>query len=187
MAASEFSEPAEATTTILIVQLHHHSRLFPDVYYNRYQKHFILMHDLGAHYNIGHPQKYVGALLHNSYEAGKRGSPRAKLPPVYLDNPISAFPVDSCVQEYKDLKTYFEEKPTLAKHFVWHSSEFMPFCMDHRNPHIPPDFTLGLAKVSNWPAQVKEPPWILDPTEYPKPALPACSGPDSIGGLGGWG
>ena len=110
------------------------------------------MHDSGEHYNIGHPQKYVGALLHNAYEARDKASPRVKLPPAYLDNAIYAFPVDSCMWEYKDWTTDFDEKPAPAEHFVWLSGDFMPFCMDPGKPHIPPDFTLGLAEVSVWPA-----------------------------------
>ena len=100
LVVAEFQETTKTTPTLLIVWLHCRSQLFPDIYYNRYQKHFTLMHDSQAHYNIGHPQKYVGALLQNAYKAMKRASPRAKLPPAYLDNPaISAFPVDSCVRE----------------------------------------------------------------------------------------
>ena len=178
LVAAEFHESSEATLTLLIVQLHRHSQLFPDVYYDRYQKHFTLMHNLGVHYNVGHPQKNVVALLH---EARKTASPRAKLPPAYLDNPSTAFLVDSCVREYKERTMDFEGKPTLAEHFVWLSSELMLFCMDPRNPHIPPDFTLGLAKVEDWLSQVRESPWILDHTECPKPVLAIHLGPDSMG------
>ena len=77
--------------------------------------------------------------------------------------------------------TDFEDKPMLAEHFAWLSTEFMPFCMDPGSPHIPPDFTLGLAKVSDWPAQVKEPPWSLDPINCPKLVLGVRSGPVSVG------
>ena len=44
----------------------------------------------------------------------------------------------------------------------------MPFCTDPGTPYIPLKFTLGLADVEDWRAQVGDPPWILDPAEYPK-------------------
>ena len=116
-----------------MVWLHHNSRLFPDVYYDRYQKHFTLVHYSGAHYNVRHPHKYVGVLVHNSYEAGKTASPRAKLLPAYFDNPQTMFLVDSCVWEYRDRTTDFEDKPTPLEHFVWLSYDLMPFCTDPGN------------------------------------------------------
>ena len=130
------------------------------------------MHVSGEHYNVGHPQKYMGALLHNTYEAGDTHSSKAKLPLAYLDSTMYHFPVDSCVRSYRDWTTDFEDKSTPAEHFVYVSEETMPFCTDPGQPHIPPNFTLGLADVSDWPAWAGEAPWILDPKECPKPACP---------------
>ena len=109
VAAVEFCEFPESTMTLLIVRLHRSSWLFPDIYYDRYHSHFTHMHDSGAHYNVGHPQKYIRALLHNAYRAGDQPSPRAKLRPGYLDNPM-AFPIDSCVQGYRDWTTDCPDK-----------------------------------------------------------------------------
>ena len=48
----------------------------------------------------------------------------------------------------------------------------MPFCTDPWEPHVPPDFTSGLADVRDWPARKGEALWILDPKEHPKPVRP---------------
>ena len=179
LVVDEFSNPTEKNPILLIVQLHCQSRLFLDIYFDWYHNHFTMMHMSGEHYNVRHPQKYMGALLHNAYEArGDPNSLKAKLPLAYLDNTVYKFPVDSCMQPYKDWTTDFKDKPALAEHFVWLLEETMPFCTDPRQPHILPDFTLGLADVSDWPAWAREVPWILDPKECPKPV---CPGPDSTG------
>ena len=44
----------------------------------------------------------------------------------------------------------------------------MPYENDPGSPFIPLDFTLGLPSIQDWPRQVGEPPWILDPEEFPK-------------------
>ena len=72
------------TPTLFLLRLHRRSHLFPDVYYNQYGTHFILMHDTGKGYNVGDPQKFLGALLHNAFTSGKNPSPKAKLPPAYM-------------------------------------------------------------------------------------------------------
>ena len=78
-AVEELQGNAEMTPTLLLVWLHRKSRLFPNIYYNRYRTHFTLMHDMGKGYNVGDPQKFHGALLHNAFTSGKNPSPKAKL------------------------------------------------------------------------------------------------------------
>ena len=81
-------EPGDFHRTFALV-LCCQSKLFPDIYFDQYSNHFTMMHVSGAHYNVGHLQKYVGALLHNAYEAGgKSKSPKAKLPLAFLDSNI---------------------------------------------------------------------------------------------------
>ena len=100
--------------------LHCHSKLFPDIYYDWYFNHFTLMHVSGEHYNVGHPQKYMEGLLHNAYEAGEEShSPKAKLPLAFVDSAVYLFPVDSCVQPYRDWTTDHEDRPAPEEHFVW--------------------------------------------------------------------
>ena len=78
---------------------------------------------------MGHPQKYVGGLLHNAYEAGEElHSPKAKLPPAVVDTAVYQFPVDSCVRPYWDWTMDHEDRLTLEEHFVWLLEETMPFC-----------------------------------------------------------
>ena len=72
-AADEFRDESEASPTLLLVQLHWDSRLFPDVYFDQYHHHFTIMHDSGMPFNMGHPQKFVGTLLHNAFQAGDNG------------------------------------------------------------------------------------------------------------------
>ena len=172
MAADEFREPAKKESTFLIVHLHRQSRLFPDIYYDWYYSHFPMMHVSGEHYNVGHPQKYVGGLLHNAYEGEESHSPKAKLPPGFLDDAVYIFLVDSCVQPYWDWTMDHEDKPAPEEHFIWLLEETMPFCTDPGWPYILPDFTLDLADVRDWPAQTREPPWIMDPKECPKSVRP---------------
>ena len=102
LAADSLSNPDEKESTLLIVCLHYQSRLFLDIYYDRYYSHFTMMHMSGEHYNVGHPQKYVEGLLHNAYEAGEEShSPKAKLPLSFVESTVYLFPVDSCVQPYQ--------------------------------------------------------------------------------------
>ena len=173
LVADGLSDPDEKESTLLIVCLHHQSRLFPGIYYDWYYSHFTMMHVSGEHYNMGHPQKYVGALLHNAYEAREEShSPKAQLPLAFLDSVVYLFLVDSCVQPYWDWTTDHEDRAAPEEHFVWLSEETMPFCTDPGQLHVPPNFTLGLADISDWPAWAREPPWILDPKECPKPVCP---------------
>ena len=143
-----------------------------------------MMHVSGEQYNVGHPQKYVGALFNNAYEAGgKTKSPKAKLPLAYIDNNVYQFPVDSCVRPYEDWTMGVRERAAMAEHFVFLSEETMPFCTDPGQPHILPNFTLGLADVSDWLARAREVPWTLDPKEYPKLVHPGLgsTGPGTRG------
>ena len=70
LVADEFSDPNERESTLLVVCLHRQSKLFPDIYFDQYSNHFTMMYISREHYNVGHPQKYVGTLIHNPYEAG---------------------------------------------------------------------------------------------------------------------
>ena len=66
-AADEFRDNMEDSPTLLLVQLHWHLRLFPDLYFDWYHQHLMVMHDSGMPFNVGHPQRFVGAQLHNAY------------------------------------------------------------------------------------------------------------------------
>ena len=173
-AAAEFQDSeSEATDSFLLVRLHRKSRLFPDIYYDRYGHHFTLMHDTGKGYNVGDLQMFLGALLHNAYSSGKGLSPKAKLPPAYLDRPADSALIDSCTQEYRDWTEDFPapagSERTLEEHFVWLSTSFQPYTHNPGSPFVPLDFTLGLPAVRDWPRRTGEPPWPLDPKDGPKP------------------
>ena len=118
------------------------------------------------------PQKFVGTLLHNTFLAGDKPSPKAKLPPAFLDH-LTKFPIDSHVREYQNWTTNCEDRTFPDKHFVWLYNEFMPYQTDPGTPYIPPDFTLGLPAVEDCPQWTGDVPWILDPTEHPRPAVPS--------------
>ena len=168
-AADEFRDDSEASPTLLLVWLHRDSQLFPDVYFDRYHHHFTIMHDSGRPFNVGHPQKFMGALLHNAFQAGDKPSPKAKLPLAFLDHPTK-FPIDSHVREYWDWTTNCDDRTPPDEHFVWLSNEFMPYQTDPGTPYMPPEFTLGLPAVEDWPQWTGDVSWILDPAEHPKPA-----------------
>ena len=162
------------TPTLLLVHLHWKSQLFLDIYYNRYGTHFTLMHDMGKGFNVGDPEKFLGALLHNAFTSGKNPSLKAKLPPAYLDMPATSPLIESCTREYRDwteehLIPEGDERPAPEEHFVWLSKDYTPYDNDLGSPFIPPDFTLGLPSVRDWSHWAGEPPWILDPEERPKP------------------
>ena len=136
-AADEFWEDVKATPTLL---------LFLNIYFDQYKQHFTLMHDSGVPYNVGHPQKFVGALLQNAFQAGDTVSPIVKLPPAYLDH-LTKFPIDSHAREYRDWTTGCRDQSSLDEHFIWLSNEFTPFQTD---PGVP---------------------YVLDPAEYPRSAV----------------
>ena len=132
------------TPTLLLVRLHQKSLLFPDIYYAWCWTHFTLMHDTGKGYNVGHPQKFLRALLQNAITSGKDPFPKAKLPPVYLDLPATSPLIDSCTRKYQD---WMEECPapegdkraTPEEHFVWLSKDFTLYDNDlgcHSYPRI---------------------------------------------------
>ena len=125
------------------------------------------MHDSGMPFNVGLPQRFVGAQLHNAFPVRDKPSPKAKLPQAFLDH-LMKFPIDSCVWEYRDWTTNCEDRSSLDKHFVWLSNEFTPFQTDPGTPYVPPDFTLGLPDVGDWPKRTGEVPWVLDPVEHPR-------------------
>ena len=112
------------------------------------------MHDTGKGYSVGHPQKFLGALLQNAVTSGKDPSPKAKLLPPYLDLPATCPLIDSCTRKYRD---WTEGRPApegdgraaLEEHFVWLSKDFTPYDNDLGSPFVPPDFTLGLLLVKD--------------------------------------
>ena len=61
------------------------------------------------------------------------------------------------------------ERPAPKEHFVWLSKDYTPYDHDPGSPFVPPDFTLGLPPIKDWPRRVREPPWVLDPQGWPKP------------------
>ena len=145
----ELQDDAEMTPTLLLVRLHQKSLLFPDIYYDRCGTHFTLMHDTGKGYNVGDPQKFLGALLQNAVTSGKDPSPKAKLPPGYLDLLATSPLIDSCTRKYRDWTEECpvpegDERAAPEEHFVWLSKDYTPYDNDPGSPFIPPDFTLGL-------------------------------------------
>ena len=62
-----------------------------------------------------------------------------------------------------------DEYAALKEHFVWLSKDYTPYDNDLGSPFVPPDFTLGLPPIKDWPHRAREPPWILDAKECPKP------------------
>ena len=173
-AAEELWDDAEMTPTLILIRLHRKSWLFPDIYYDWYGTHFTLMHDTGKGYNVGDPQKFLRALLHNAFTSGKNPSQKAKLPLAYLDMLATSPLIEFCTREYRD---WTEEHPTPEgdecpapeEHFVWLSKDYMAYDNDLGSPFVPLDFTLELPSVWDWPCQAGEPPWILDLEECPKP------------------
>ena len=185
-AAEEFRDSANETThSLLLVRLHRKSLLFPDIYYDRYGHHFTLMHDTGKGYNVGDPQVFLGVQLHNAYTSGKGPSPKAKLPLAFQDRPAGHPLVDSCTREYRDWTKDFPalagSKNTLEELFVWLSTSYQPYTHDPGSPFVPPDFTLGLPPVWDWPRWSGEPPWPLDPRDRPKPKPDLAAPADSTG------
>ena len=169
-AADEFRDDTDDSLTLLLVQLHRHLKLFPYLYFDRYHQHFTVMHDSGMPFNVGHPQRFVGAQLHNTFPVRDKPSLKVKLPLAFLDH-LMKFPIDSCIREYRDWTTDCEDRSSPDEHFVWLSNEFTPFQTDPGTPHVPPDFTLGLPDVGDWPKQTREVPWVLDPAEHPRLAI----------------
>ena len=166
-AADEFCQDSDDSPTLILVQLHRRSKLFPDVYFDQYNQHFTVMHNSGKPFNIGHPQRFVGALLHNAYLDGDKHSPKVKLPLAFLDQ-SSKFSIDSCTRGYRDWTTGHDDWPNPVEHFIWLSNEFTPYMTEPGAPFVPPDFTLGLPPVEDWPKRTGEVPWVLNPAKHPR-------------------
>ena len=160
------------TPTLLLVRLHRKSLLFPDIYYDWCGTHFTLMHDTGKGYNVGDPQKFLGALLQSTVTSGKDPSPKAKLPPAYLDLLATSPLINSCTRKYRDwmeehLAPEGDKRAAPEEHFVWLSKDYTPYDNDPGSPFVPPDFTLSLPPVKDWPRWAGEPPWVPDLKECP--------------------
>ena len=87
------------------------------------------MHDIGKGYNVGDPQKFLGAFLHNAFTSGKNLSPKAKLLLVYLDMLATSPLIESCTREYRDWMDKHptpegHECPAPEEHFVWLSKDY---------------------------------------------------------------
>ena len=54
------------------------------------------------------------------------------------------------------------------EHFVWLSKDYTLYDNGPGSPFVPPDFTLGLPSVKDWPQHAGELPWVLDLKEHPK-------------------
>ena len=180
-AADKFRDDFEDSPTLILVRLHWHSWLFLDLYFDQYHQHFTVMHNSGMPFNVSHPQRFVGALLYNAFPVWDKPSPKAKLPLAFLDHPTK-FPIDSCIQEYRDWTTDCKDRSSPDKHFVWLSNEFTPFQTDPGTPYVLLDFTLGLPAVGDWLKWTGEVPWVLDPAKHPRPAIQShhkSAGPSS--------
>ena len=59
------------------------------------------------------------------------------------------------------------------------STSHQPYTHDPGSPFVPPDFTLGLPPVWDWPRWSGEPPWPLDPKDRPKPKPDLAAPADS--------
>ena len=143
-AVEDFWDNADMTPTLLLIHLHRKSRIFPDIYYNQYGKHFTIMHDMGQGHNMGDPQKFLRALLHNVFTSGKSASLKAKLPPAYLGMPAYSPLIDSCTREYRDwsheLTPEGGERAPLEEHFIWLSKDDMTFENDPGSVFVPLGF-----------------------------------------------
>ena len=180
-AADEFRDDVDDSPTLLLVRLRWRSRLFPDLYFDWYHQHFTVMHDSGMPFSVSHPQRFVGAQLHNAFPVGDKPSPKVKLPLAFLDH-LTKFPIDSCIREYRDWTTDCEDRSSLDEHFVWLSNKFTPFQTDLGTSYVLLDFTLGLPDVGDWLKQTGEVPWVLDPADHPRPAIQShhkSAGPSS--------
>ena len=107
---------------------------------------------------------------------GKDPSPKAKLLQAYLHLPATSPLIDSCTRKYRDWTEKrpapeVDERATPEEHFVWLSKDYTPYDNDPGLPFIPQiaQFTLGLPPVKDWPHRAREPPWVLDAKECPKP------------------
>ena len=112
------------------------------------------MHDTRKGYCVGHPQKFLRALLQNAVTSGKDPSPKAKLLPAYLALPATSPLIDSCTRKYRDwtegcLAPEGGERTAPEEHFVWLSKDYTPYDNDPGLPFVPPDFTLGLPPVKD--------------------------------------
>ena len=169
----ELRDDAEMTPTLLLVRLHRKSLLFLDIYYDQCGTHFTLMHDTGKGYNMGDPQKFLGALLQNAVTSRKDPSRKAKLLLAYLDLPATSPLIDSCTRKYRDwteecLAPEGDERAAPEEYFVWLSKDYTPYDNDPGSPFVSPDFMLGLLPVKDWPCWAGEPPWVLDPQGTPQ-------------------
>ena len=174
-AAAELRNDTERTSTLLLVRLHRHSDMFPDVYYKDRGTHFALVYDTGEDFNYGSTLRFTGAVLLSAYNPGKQHSPRAKLPPSWHFNSEGTHPAESCSREYKDWTADRQGAEPPETHFAYLSNSFMPFPSVPGQAVILPDSMLGLPPVDRWPPRGGPIPWILNPAEHPRPDDPVMS------------
>ena len=174
-AVIELKTPTKQASTLLLVRLHQKSDMFLDCYYHHRRRHFAMMYDTGEDFNCGSPLRFTGAELLSAYEPGKTHSPRAKLPPSWHLNSGATLLVESCIRDYKDWTTGRSGVDSPETHFPWILDAHVPFASVPGQDIVLPDNMLGVPPVGQWPARGGPIPWILDPTEHPRPDDPSMS------------
>ena len=73
-----------------------------------------------------------------------------------------------------------DKRAAPEEHFVWLSKDYTPYENDPGLPFVPPDFTLGLPPIKDWPHRAKEVPWVLDPKPVHNIPMDSTSSMDKV-------
>ena len=153
-----FNRYNEATTRVGLVHLHQSNEIFPDIYFQYYSEHFMIMGLLDPEIRFSTADEFVGGYLVCRHMAVSGWRAHAMLPPGYVLG--ATRPTPSPMYLYHPGGTGF-----LAQHPPIHAIFLAP-----RGKFIvsPGRFCIGEALATEWPFDDALVPWIL-PEGYCKP------------------
>ena len=153
-----FNQYNEATTRVGLVQLHQSNEVFPDVYFQYYSEHFMIMGLSDPEIQFGTADQFMGGYLVCQYVAASCWRAHAMLPPGYMLG--ATYPTPSPTYMYHPGGTGFP-----AQHLPIHTIFLAP-----RGRFIASlgRFCIAEAPATEWPFDDAPVPWIL-PDGYRNP------------------
>ena len=158
-----------ATTGVWLVQLHRANKVFPDLYFQYYGKHFTILGLSDPEIQFGMADEFVGGYLVRRHVAASGRKAQAMLPPGYI--PGATCPQPSPTYPYHPGGTGSPaQHPPIRVIFLTPKGKFIA---------SPGRFCIGEAPASEWPFNDAPVPWIL-PESYrnPNETVPDFQGRD---------
>ena len=153
-----FNRYNEATTGVGLVRLHQSNEVFPDIYFQYYSEHFMILGLLDLEIWFGTADESVGGYLVHRHVAASGQRAHAMLPPGYMLG--ATYPTPCPTYPYRPGGTRFPaQHPPIHAIFLAPRGRFIA---------SPGRFCIAEAPATEWPFDDAPVPWIL-PEGYRNP------------------